>query len=225
MYHPDPVFGTENNTRDEFIELHNPTADPVPLFHPEFPDLTWRLRSAVRFDFPPHTTLPPHGFLIVVGFDPALNLNDLHAFRTRHQLAPAIPILGPFDGRLDNSGETVRLLMPDRPQTTPGPELGLVPYVLADEVDYTNAIPWPTDAKATGNSIQRIVSHKFGNEPLNWHAATPSPGQPNTPTLRDSNGDGLPDAWKLAYDLNPLSSEGRDRVEIDLPGYPRGGRR
>jgi hypothetical protein len=221
MYHPDPVFGIENNTRDEFIELHNLTADPVPLFHTEFPALTWRLRSAVRFDFPPNTTLPPHGFLIVVGFDPALNLNDLHAFRTRYQLSPGVPILGPFDGRLNNSGETVRLLMPDRPQTTPGPELGLVPYVLTDEVDYTNAPPWPTEANATGNSIQRIVSHKFGNEPLNWHAAPPTPGRANTPTLRDSNGDGLPDAWKLTHDLNPLSNEGHDGPDgdPDLDGF------
>ena len=48
MYHP-PDLGTNDNTRDEFIELRNITTAPVALY-----DGTngWRLRDAVDFDFP-----------------------------------------------------------------------------------------------------------------------------------------------------------------------------
>jgi hypothetical protein len=208
MYHPAPVAGSDNNTRDEFIELHNVSSEPVLLYHPAFPANTWRLRSAVQFDFPPNQVLPPNGYLLIVGFNPDLHLNDLHAFRQRYSIDPSVTILGPFDGRLDNSGERVRLLKPDSPQTSPGPEFGLVPYVLVEEVDYANAYPWPDEAKGTGFSIQRIVSQVFGNEPHNWHAAVPTPGGTNVQSLRDTNQDGLPDWWKLTYGLSPVSSEG-----------------
>jgi hypothetical protein len=73
-FHPAPVFGDQNNTRDEFIELLNLTAEPVPLFDPAAPTNTWRLRSGVRFDFPPDTVLPPNGFAnrqeFIAGTDP-----------------------------------------------------------------------------------------------------------------------------------------------------------
>jgi hypothetical protein len=213
MYHPPSLFSTENNTRDEFIELRNLAPEPVPLFDPSFPTNTWRLRSGVRFDFPPHLMLPPDGYLIVVGFDPALHLNDFHAFRQHYELDSNVVILGPFEGRLDNSGERVRLLKPDSPQSSPGPDFGFVPYLVVDEIDYGNSEPWPTDANATGLSIQRIVSHVHGNEPYNWVAAPPTPGGVNFDTLRDTNQDGLPDWWKLTHGMNPLSDE-----EPDGPG-------
>lgn len=215
MYHPAPVFGIENNTRDEFVELHNITNEPVPLFDPEVPTNTWRLRSGIGFDFPPNTILPPGGYLVVVGFDPALHLNDLHAFRHQYQLEPGVVILGPFEGRLDNSGERVRLLRPDSPQNIPGPDFGYVPYILVDEVDYGNSDPWPATANATGLSIQRIVSHVYGNDPYNWHAAAPTPGKVNVRSLRDSNQDGMPDWWKLTHGFSPVSDQGLDGPEGD----------
>jgi hypothetical protein len=210
MYHPASVFGTQNNTRDEFIELHNLSAEPVPLFDVNFPTNTWRLRSAVRFDFPANVILPPNGHLLVVGFDPNLHLNDLHAFRQQYQLDSGVTLLGPFEGRLDNSGERVRLLKPDSPERTAGAEFGFVPYVVVDEVGYENREPWPANANGTGLSIQRIVGHGYGNEPYNWHAATPTPGAVNGFTLRDTNQDGLPDWWKLTHGLSPVSAEGLD---------------
>jgi len=218
MFHPAPVFGDQNNTRDEFIELLNLTAEPVPLFDPAAPTNTWRLRSGVRFDFPPDTVLPPNGYLVVVGFDPGLHLNDLHEFRRQYQLDAGVTILGPFDGRLNNSGERVRLLKPDPPQTDPGQELGFVPYVLVDQIDYANTAPWPEAANATGKSIQRIVSEVYGNDPYNWHAATPTPGALNVPTPRDTNGDGLPDWWKLTHGLSPVSDQGSDGPDGDPDG-------
>lgn len=218
MYHPPPFAGTENNTRDEYIELHNLTDQPVPLFDPEHPGNGWRLRSAVRFDFPAGTVLPPGGFLLVVGFDPATASADLEAFRGRYGLAASVPILGPFEGRLDNSGERARLLRPDSPQDGGEGEPDEVPYILVDAVDYTNRSPWPDGANATGRSIQRLVASVHGDEPYNWQAADPTPGAPNLPSTRDSNGDGLPDVWKLSHGLSPVSALGDDGPDGDPDG-------
>ena len=56
MYHPpDVVVGavTNDNRLDEYIELRNITAQPVPLYDPGAPNNHWRLRDAVDFEFPP----------------------------------------------------------------------------------------------------------------------------------------------------------------------------
>ena len=45
-----------------------------------------------------------------------------------------MPILGPYSGKLDNGGEGVWLYQPDAVQVS-GPDQGLVPYVLVDEVN------------------------------------------------------------------------------------------
>ena len=57
MYHP-PDLGTNDNGRDEYIELHNISTVPVALFESTN---AWRLRDAVDFDFAPGTVLAPGG--------------------------------------------------------------------------------------------------------------------------------------------------------------------
>jgi hypothetical protein len=219
MYHPPPVTGTtNNNTRDEFVELRNVAGQPVPLFDPNAATNTWRLRGGIDFDFPANLTLGANGHLVVVGFDPGLRPGDLNAFRSKYGLGLEVLILGPYDGRLENTGEPVRLLKPDPPQSLPGPDFGRVPYVLVDAVDYMNAAPWPADANATGRSIERIVSTDYGNDPVNWRSAEPSPGSSSSIINPDSDGDGLPDAWELAHGLDPNSSVGDDGAEGDPDG-------
>jgi hypothetical protein len=216
MHDPPPTFEALNNERDEFVELHNLTSEAVPLFDPLRPTNTWRLDDGIRFQFPPDITLQPGGYLLVVGFDPLTRPNDLQAFRSYYQLDESTLILGPYEGLLDNAGERVQLLKPDPPETEPGPDFGLVPYVLVDEIEYSNQSPWPTGADATGLSIQRIGSDTFGNDPANWQAADPTPGSANPPgSLFDTDGDGLPDDWEIAHNLDPLSDEGDDGAHGD----------
>jgi hypothetical protein len=43
-----------------------------------------------------------------------------------------------------------------------------------------------------GLSLQRLAVNLYGNEPLNWGAATPTPGGSNGTTSPDTDKDGIP---------------------------------
>ncbi len=178
MYHP-PEVGTNDNVADEFIELRNLSGAAVPLYDPAYPTNTWRLRDAVDFDFPPGTSLPAGGYLLVVSFDPATNAAALAEFRLRYGLGDEVRIFGPYDGKLANNGENIELYKPDEP-VAEGADLGYVPYVLADKVKYDQKAPWPVAADGATNgvglSLQRRVGAEYGNDPVNWLAGVPTPG-------------------------------------------------
>lgn len=172
-YHP-PDLGTNDNQQDEFIELHNFSGGPVPLFDPLAPTNTWHLRNAVDFDFAPNTYLPAGGYLLVVSFDPVTNAAALAAFTNTYGLAPGVVIVGPYGGKLNNGGDTLELNKPD------APNLGDVPRVLVEKIKYADAAPWPSAAdgntNGTGISLQRRVAADYANDPVNWIAAVPTPG-------------------------------------------------
>lgn len=168
-YRPvEPSVGVDNEI-DEFIEIANTSGAPVPLFDPATPANTWRLRSAVDFDFPTNITLPAGGHALVVGFHP-LEAAKLATFRARFSVAQDVPILGPWSGQLANNGESIRLSRPDAPNA------GEVPYILVDQVDYENQLPWSAAADGIGPSLQRLVESEYGNDPRNWTAVGPSAG-------------------------------------------------
>ena len=185
-YHP-PNLGTNDNTRDEFIELRNITGSTVELFHPTYPTNTWRLRDAVDFEFPSATSLAGGAAMLVVGFDPKTNSTVTAAWRTRFGVPAGVSLLGPYRGKLDNGSDQVELFKPDNPQLPPHPDAGVVPYVLVDRVNYSDQAPWPTlaDTSTQGNgaSLQRRSLAAYGNEATNWVAGLPTAGQPNGSAL------------------------------------------
>ncbi len=92
MYHPPAPLDVAAPAPAEWIELHNRSPGPV--------DLTdWALVDGVGFGFPPGTSIPPGGALVVAD-DPAAFARDW----------PAVPVLGPWRGGLSNRGERLRLL-------------------------------------------------------------------------------------------------------------------
>jgi hypothetical protein len=189
MYHPpDIMVGTNalDNTVDEFLELHNITDTTQTLYDPNFTTNTWRFRNGISFEFPGSVTLGPRGFLLMVNFDPVTNLTQLASFRALYGVDPAVPIYGPYGGKLGNGGETLELKKPDPPQGPSSPEFGFVPFIDADQVKYNDNLPWPTAADGGGVSLQKVVLEDYGDEPTNWVAAIPSPGRilaANTPPL------------------------------------------
>ncbi|HET6409520.1 MAG TPA: hypothetical protein VFG14_16660, partial [Chthoniobacteraceae bacterium] len=68
------------------------------------------------------------------------------------------------------------LYQPDPPQLPGQPDAGYVPFVRVDKVNYSDVAPWPSGPDGTGNSLQRRDRNAFGNDPINWQAATPTPG-------------------------------------------------
>ncbi len=204
-YHPAPSPLDESIL--EFVEVYNATATAQPLFDPLHPTNGWQIAGGIDYSFPTNLTLAPRSTLLVVGFDPANRPDLLAEFRATYDLATATPIVGPFQGRLSNSGERIDLQRPDNPQGPDRPDAGFVPYLLVDGADYRPAGAWPSAADGTGPSLQRIDPLRFGNEPLNWQAATPNPGTVSLPTHPgDSDGDGLPDSWELTHGFNPLDA-------------------
>jgi hypothetical protein len=195
MYHPPPI-DTNDNVVHEFVEIHNPTSSAVPLYDPLAPTNTWRLRDGVDFDFPPSMTIAPGGYLLVVSFNPANNPSALSTFQSRYGSGSVL--VGPYDGKLDNGGEGVKLQRPDTAQTN-----GSVPFLLVDHVAYSDRAPWPTNADSFGASLQRVHARGYANDPTNWVAAAPTPGPSG---VLDSDGDGMPNSWEQLYSFNQNSS-------------------
>ena len=165
MYNP----GVSNDVL-EFVELRNITASAVPLYDTNNPANTWRLRKGVDFNFPQGTTIPAGGYLVVVSFDPSADPASLANFQSTY--GTGATLVGPYPGKLNNDGEDVELQKPDAPQTVPGPDFGLVPYIIVDRVNYDDAVPWPQSSDGSGWSTKKVNSSLYGNEALNWQAGT-----------------------------------------------------
>lgn len=178
-YHPAPE-------EDEFIELLNISDGFVPLFDPANRTNTWKL-NGLAYTFPINVTLGPSELLLLVTSDPAV-------FRTKYNVPSGVQILGPVSGTLQDSGERLTLDAPDTPNA------GVAPYVTMEEVRYNDKAPWPPAADGSGPSLQRLSALAFGSDPINWTAASPTPGRLSENA--DSDADGLPDWWEIAYGTN-----------------------
>ncbi len=156
-YHPAPGS-------DEFVELKNISATNVALFDPIRPANTWKL-NGLGYTFPTNIILDPGQWLLLVATNPA-------DFRARVSVPEDVPVLGPWNGALQNSGERLELQRPGVPGLT-----GIVPFITVDAVRYNDKAPWPTAANGRGPSLQRLSDDAYGNDPASWLAAFPTPGR------------------------------------------------
>jgi hypothetical protein len=150
----------------------------------------------VDYNFPTGVVLRAQERVLVVSFDPVHDTNSLVSFRGAYpQLGAGVRLYGPYDGKLDNGGEGVEVRRPGVPVGE------YVPYIVEERVRYDDAAPWDGNADGTGWSLQRLEALAYGNEPLNWEAGPPTPG--GVPGPVDSDNDGMPDSWEIAYGFNP----------------------
>jgi len=149
---------------DEFIELRNLLPTPVALHDPQYPTNTWKL-AGLGFQFPTNLTLAAHQLLLLVSTNPA-------DFKAKYGVPDDVLIVGPYPGLLQNSGENLVLQRPGTPDSNG------VPYITVDEVRYNDKAPWPPAADGSGSSLQRKAGAAYGNDPINWTAAVPTPGLP-----------------------------------------------
>jgi hypothetical protein len=183
MYHPtDPCAGDPytNDSEFEYIELYNVTGSPVTLR--EWDDVKgifvpWWI-DGVGYTFPASTTIPANTRLIVAR-NPA-------AFTYRYGALPGgVELLGPC-GKMKNEGETIQLSKPgDEMLAAPGVYYG----IRVDRVNYSDGShdddfpelpggdPWPIEPDGWGYSLTKTWPNLYGNDPNNWTAQLPSPGE------------------------------------------------
>src|SRR5439155_6786281 len=147
-------------------ELRNISGASVNLFDPANPSNTWKFTDGVDFTFPTSSSLPAGGFALIVPIDPTL-------FRSTYRVAAGIQVFGPYVGSLDNSGEKLEISKPGAPNGA------TIPFIVDDHVTYSDMAPWPTTPDGTGPSLARSPSSVYGNDPIDWIAATATPGYDN----------------------------------------------
>ncbi len=160
-YHP-----ASNDNREEFIEFYNSTDAPIDLS-------SWRMSSGVSFTFPAGSTLPPRGYL-VLSSDPD-RLQSLHP-----ELETSV-IYGPWEGRLSNRGESLRLRNAD------GETIDRVEYANEGEfaeqewsTDFrrVRGIQWKALHAGKGRSLELRQAQLSNNRGANWTSSLSNHGTP-----------------------------------------------
>jgi hypothetical protein len=168
MYHPQDQAGTQpvDITTSEFIELYNITDSAVDVSG-------WRLKGDSEFLMPASSTIPAHGFILLVSFDPTVDTASLASFRSTYSLSAGSPaIYGPYSQKLSNRTMSVEFA---KPLTVDG----VATFANVDKVEYRDSAPWPITPDGTGQSMQRVNSFVIGNNAANWTGAYPTPGTVN----------------------------------------------
>jgi len=114
--------------------------------------------GTVRFVFPTNITLPPGGYLVVA--------QDPETLRTRHPNLPPDRILGPWEGALDRSSDTVQLWS----------AFG----ALLLEVPYTDRPPWPLAADGEGHTLVLTRPSWGESDPRAWASSSAIGGSPGS---------------------------------------------
>lgn len=127
---------------EQWIELFNKSGQPVSL-------TGWRLDGGIDFPFPPGTTLPAGGFVVVAKDPAALQIKF-----------PGLTALGPFSGSLSGSGENLVLRDGD---DNP-----------ADSVHYHDDGRWPEAADGGGSSLELREPRADNSAGENWAASNES---------------------------------------------------
>jgi len=165
MYHPEPDGDAE------YIELYNIENYPVDLQEYDNEQLIyvpWKLTDGVDFTFPLGVTIPAYGYLLVV--------KDIAVFDAAYPGTPGgIQKFQWTSGKLANDSEKVEIGMP-------GDMDGDVRmYIRIDRINYGDKYPWPTEPDGENgdgiSSLTRIDPYLYGNDPNNWQAVLPTPGE------------------------------------------------
>jgi hypothetical protein len=142
MYHP-----AASEPSMEWVELHNQQAVDVDISG-------WSLSNGVEFTFPAGTRIAGRGYMVV-----AVNPGALTA------ATPGLTgVLGPFTGRLSNSGEKLELM--DNSGRT------------MDELSYGTDDAWPVSADGTGTSLAKRAPNLGSARPDAWTQSAQVGGTP-----------------------------------------------
>ncbi len=169
FYGPSRTDESGSVSQIEFVELTNQSMNSVLLGAEDDLAVQWRIRGGIQFDFPSGFELGAGASLVLTSEGEML---DFESFRTQWGLSTDILVLGPFSGRLENSGDSIRVERSDLSLRF-GDRLEFYPV---DVVDYSGAAPWPS-AASLDRSLQRVSGREVGSDAMNWVSHPPNPGQ------------------------------------------------
>lgn len=181
MYHPtDGPVGSGYAAVDfEFIEFQNTGEVPLQLGGAQ-------LSGAVTMSFDGDAVVGPGDYVVVV--------RDLEAFELRY--GAVSEVLGAYDGKLSNGGETLELRLGD---------LVVASWTYDDEGG------WPSLADGLGSSLQRVFPLSDPASPESWRASQELHGNPGW-------GGGPPSEGLVINEVTALSgAEGAWTVELHNP--------
>ena len=165
-YHP-----ASDDDREEFIELFNPSATALDIGG-------WSFSNGIKYTFQSGATIPPNDHVVIV--------SSPEVFAAKHPEVNKQHIYGPWEGRLNNRGETISLLdaqekLRDR-------------VIYANEGEFARRT-WSTDFRQV-RGLQWLAPHDGGGPSLelrqwnlsnmlgaNWASSqldSGSPGRSNT---------------------------------------------
>ncbi len=137
MYHP-----VTNEAQLEWVELQNQMAVDIDMSG-------WALDGGIDYQFAAGTIIPAGRYLVIASSPASLGLSDA---------------LGPFNNRLSNAGERLRL------RNNTGR--------IMDEITYGVEGDWPVAPDGSGPSLARRRSNLLGADARNWLASGEVGGTP-----------------------------------------------
>ncbi len=151
MYHP-----SENQADLEWIEFYNQMAVNMDLSG-------WSLSGGIEYTFPEGTLVPGKGYLLVASDPEALD-----------SLAEVTGTLGPWEGKLSNSGEEIILY------NNSGREM--------DTLEYGDSYPWPDGADGTGFTLSKKHAWKATGDSRGWTTSLEVGGTPGKLNFQEDTG-------------------------------------
>jgi hypothetical protein len=151
------MYHAPNDLDDlQYVELHNTGAEVVDL-------AGWKFARGVRYAFAAGAKIEAGGYLVVC--------KNLKQFRDIY----GFDGLGPFEGSLSHSGETI--------------ELAGAKGEKIDAVKYRSRAPWPATPDGYGASLERVCPTASADVPENWAPSSLRTGAPKpagTPGKKNS---------------------------------------
>ncbi len=174
MYHP---LGGEEL---EYVELLNISDQTVTLYDAAS-GRPWRFTNGAD-DLGIELLFPSDSPVSVVAGAYLVLARNADAVRSKYGVSNRVKVIAWGTGNLANGTGTLQLSRPGAAD-----EEGEFEWIRVDQVAYSDGShpegfaqgidPWPVEADGTGLSLTRIDPAAYGNNPENWKAAAPSPGQ------------------------------------------------
>jgi hypothetical protein len=168
MYHP-----ATNEASMEWVELRNQMAVDVDISG-------WSISGGIQFTFASNTIVRGGGYALVALSPPTLMA-----------AAGSTNVLGPFAGRLSNSGDTLRL------RNNSGR--------IVDEVNYGTDGDWPVGPDGSGVSLAKRDGDTASGAPSNWTGSDQIGGTPGIQNFAQANGFVTPAGLVSYWNFNEAS--------------------